>query len=330
MARQIEIRIADQEHRKKVVDALRNPEIGGICDDGPHNQDQIIQIEAVNMFLIQILCPTSRVGSLLKVLSSAGCGKKYGIVTVSTVDAMQPRFEVIRAMTKMENDITKTFPITHASQKSNFPSGFEAFKRGRLTTEEIYNTILLGAKMDVNTWILLIGAAVLATVGLASNSSVAIVASMLVSVSNNQYCCNRTTTKFIYSAGIRYLLKPMIGPILAITFAVAVRDQKLLVLGIISEAKMCFTAFTTGAILTLTIFGHVSRIACILSIDAQHSNSDGDRPTIIIPWLHRQIVWWLSILCMAKSRNGRKRKRRKSTDIVSGCIHKRASSRCVQ
>lgn len=40
-----------------------------------------------------------------------------------------------------------------------------------------------GAKIDGNTWIMLCSAAVLAAAGLATNSSVSIVASMLVSVS---------------------------------------------------------------------------------------------------------------------------------------------------
>lgn len=181
MARQIDIRLADEMHRNKVMTALQDPEVGGICDSGHHGQEQIVEIHAVNMFVIQILCPTARVGSIMQVLAGVGCGKKYGIVTVSSLDAMQPRFEVIKAMTQMDADITRVSSSNSTSSSWGL-NGFEAFKRGRLTTEEIYNAMLNGAKMDVNTWILLLGAAVLAAVGLASNSSVAIVAAMLVSV----------------------------------------------------------------------------------------------------------------------------------------------------
>lgn len=54
-------------------------------------------------------------------------------------------------------------------------------KQARKTTEELYNEITNAASMNVNVWLNLIGASMIAAGGLASNVLVFIVASMLVS-----------------------------------------------------------------------------------------------------------------------------------------------------
>ena len=94
----------------------------------------------------------------------------------------------------------------------------------------------------------------------------------------------------------------MIGPILAVTFAVAVRDNNLLVLGMISEAKMCCAVFITGALLTLTIFGHVSRALHDLEFLTRIKSSEENALCITI-WRLFFIVRQFSVLCVAKPRN---------------------------
>ena len=144
-------------------------------------------------------------------LASIGCGSEWGLITVTTVNAMTPNFYVIRK-------VLKGF-----EEESEIQDTFADFKSDRLTTEEIYNTIFDGASIGINTAILLIAAVVIAFVGLASDSSVAVVASMLIS--------------------------PLMNPLLAVTLGIMVNDTKLLFKGLRNECAMVLTSFFIAAIL---------------------------------------------------------------------------------
>lgn len=50
----------------------------------------------------------------------------------------------------------------------------------------------------------------------------------------------------------------MMGPLLAMTFAMCVRDGKLFTFGLINELKMCLAALAIGATITLISNGNVS------------------------------------------------------------------------
>ena len=144
-------------------------------------------------------------------LASIGCGSEWGLITVSTIDAMTPNFYVIRKVLKgfeEEDEVQDTFTD---------------FKSDRLTTEEIYNAIFDAASISINTAILLIAAIVIAFVGLASDSSVAVVASMLIS--------------------------PLMNPLLAVTLGIMVNDTKLLYKGLRNECIMMLACFFIAAIL---------------------------------------------------------------------------------
>ena len=81
--------------------------------------------------------------------------------------------------------------------------------------------------MNINTWVNLVGASVIAVGGLASNANVFIVASMLVS--------------------------PIMGPILGMTFGYRIADWQLFKTGVVNEFKMSVVAFLVGAICGLII-----------------------------------------------------------------------------
>ena len=185
--------------------------LGGICDGGDYYHEQIVEIVAKDHWLVQILCSTSRVGALIEMLAGIGCGSEWGLITVSTIDAMTPNFYVIRK-------VLKGF-----EEETEIQDTFDDFKSDRLTTEEIYNAIFDGASIGINTAILLIAAIVIAFVGLASNSSVAVVASMLIS--------------------------PLMNPLLAVTLGIMVNDTKLLFKGLRNECVMVLAAFFIGAFL---------------------------------------------------------------------------------
>lgn len=99
--------------------------------------------------------------------------------------------------------------------------------KARLTTEELFNNISNQANMNINTWMNLIGASTIAAGGLATNVTVFIVASMLVS--------------------------PIMGPILGMTFGYRVSDWPLFKTGFINEVKMALVAFVTGGLCGLLL-----------------------------------------------------------------------------
>jgi uncharacterized membrane protein len=111
---------------------------------------------------------------------------------------------------------------TKKGKKAKALKGFQHFQKARRTTEEIYNDISNGANMNMNTWMNLVGASFIAAGGLATNTTVFIVASMLVS--------------------------PIMGPILGMVFGYRVADWQLFKIGFINEIKMAICAFVVGIV----------------------------------------------------------------------------------
>lgn len=90
----------------------------------------------------------------------------------------------------------------------------------RKSVEEIHNEIGAGNSIDFDFVISLIGASLIAGVGLATNSATMVVSSMLVS--------------------------PLMGPILAVTFGAATRDCKMLLKGLLNETIACGITLALG------------------------------------------------------------------------------------
>jgi Domain of unknown function (DUF389) len=202
MVRKIEINVA-HEYRQRVMAVLHS---------SLRPEENVVTFNATNTptTIISVICSSLRVGTIMRVLNEQGCGTKYGLITVSSINAMMPRFEVIQQSIFFDTDMRQAAADTVAASSSSSvvntfpsttPSGYAAFKQVKFTTEEIYNDIVEGCTIDFNKWILAIGGCVLSCVGLAMDSSVPIVAAMLIS--------------------------PMMGPILAMCFAIAVKDRRL-------------------------------------------------------------------------------------------------------
>ena len=95
----------------------------------------------------------------------------------------------------------------------------------RKSVEEIHNEIGAGNSIDFDFVISLIGASLIAGVGLATNSATMVVSSMLVS--------------------------PLMGPILAVTFGAATRDCKMLLRGLVNNAIGCAITLVLGFVMGL-------------------------------------------------------------------------------
>jgi uncharacterized hydrophobic protein (TIGR00271 family) len=107
-----------------------------------------------------------------------------------------------------------------AKPKKGPLKGFQHFQKARKTTEELYNEISNGSSINMNTFLNLVGASIMAAGGLTTNTTVYIVAAMLVS--------------------------PIMGPILGMTLGYRIADWPLFKNSFISEIKMAVTAFLTG------------------------------------------------------------------------------------
>ncbi|XP_052256226.1 uncharacterized protein LOC127861613 isoform X2 [Dreissena polymorpha] len=101
--------------------------------------------------------------------------------------------------------------------------------KSRLVVQQVVNTVTANALFTFDYLLLLILAGFIACVGLAENSSVALVASMLIS--------------------------PLMGPILAATFGQVIKNNELRNLGITSELKGLLICLLTGFLFGLVTGG---------------------------------------------------------------------------
>jgi hypothetical protein len=151
-------------------------------------KEQVVRIEAVGATILWVNCTIGRLDQLLRNLERecvegnglSWLGSRYGVVTVLDVCVAKPTPEQFT-----DN--------TEPSCASWF------YPTDRLPIEEIYTNIKSGCDLTGEFMWGLACAGVIAAVGLFTNSSVMLVASMLIS--------------------------PMMGPILAITFAMAIKTK---------------------------------------------------------------------------------------------------------
>ena len=181
------------------------------------------QLKNVSHVVHEDICITqayihdNETGPVLHELDKIGCGVAYGKISMAPVLLLKP-------LPKEEG------------RWLSILSDREGFRvRGRLAVEEMYDSISGGCSLSFDFCMMVILAAWIAAVGLATNNTVMIVASMLVS--------------------------PLMGPILAGCFAIAIRDWVLLKRGILAElvgasltifwgliSGLCVSAWPTVAI----------------------------------------------------------------------------------
>lgn len=189
-----------------------------------------VELPGVRHHIFILTLPGPRVSNVLDHLKSIGVGTVTGQVTIQTLDCKKPGFNKAsppktNTEEKKENVDENKESIKKAESKK--PMGFSEFAKARLTTEEIYNSILNGATMTPNTWINLVGACLISGGGLTTNQVIFIVAAMLVS--------------------------PIMGPILGMVFGYRIADWKLFKLGFINCVKMTIVAFICGIFIGLVL-----------------------------------------------------------------------------
>ncbi len=156
----------------------------------------IAKIHTTPGFMLIFRVSTEKSQQILTDLESIGVGVHYGIIDILPVEASKPMPE------------EKEVPITPTE---------------RLPVEEIYGKIAAGARRSFDFIALLLVSSIIAAIGLAYNSVVTIVASML--------------------------LAPLMGPILAFSLGAVIRDRRLVVTGLMNEALGLAIAIIMGVIM---------------------------------------------------------------------------------
>ncbi|GLI69557.1 hypothetical protein VaNZ11_014193 [Volvox africanus] len=150
-------------------------------------------------------------GIVLHELDKVGCGAAYGKVAMLPVQLLKPLPNVRDRNRHLLSLVAKK--AWHV--------------RGRMATEEIYTGVASGSELSFDYLAFVVVAGLIAAVGLATNSSVMIVASMLVS--------------------------PLMGPILAFSFGTSVRDPYLIWKGVVAETVGVMLTFLVGLIVGLAV-----------------------------------------------------------------------------
>lgn len=165
----------------------------------------VARIHADNLFVFSFRVHNERTNSLLGALQKQGVGRLYGYIDILPIETSIP-------MTK-----------TPAKKKKSF------FRRSygvseRITVEAIYAGINQNNNFSFDFLTLLIVASMIAAGGLAANSVVSVVASMLVS--------------------------PLMGPILAFSLGGLISDWKMVAKGLVNEGAALFVCVFIGFLMT--------------------------------------------------------------------------------
>ena len=197
------------------------------CDlsENTGKPSMLVEVPGLMNTIFFVTVPGPSVSPTLEFLRKSGIGVSVGRIILTSIEFLKPGLDKplqkIILDQKVEEDDVEVGEKA-APKKKGPLTGFQHFQKARRTTEELYNDISNGASMNMNTWLNLIGASIMAAGGLTTNTTVFIVAAMLVS--------------------------PIMGPILGMTLGYRIADWPLFRNSFISEIKMAITAFLTGLI----------------------------------------------------------------------------------
>ena len=202
------------------------------CDlsEGTGKPSMIVELPGLVNTIFFVTVPGPSVSPTLEFLRKNGIGVSVGRIILTSIEFLKPGLDKpLHKITldKKNDDEQEVVDAGKAPKKKGPLTGFQHFQKARRTTEELYNDISNGATMNMNTWLNLIGASLMAAGGLTTNTTVFIVAAMLVS--------------------------PIMGPILGMTLGYRIADWPLFRNSFITEIKMAIAAFLTGFVYGLVL-----------------------------------------------------------------------------
>lgn len=175
------------------------------------SKHMLLEIDAGDFKIFQLTLPTVLINQTLNNLSLYGIGVKIGIVSLASIDYIHP---------PLNSPLNSPTPANIAKK---YKKDMEYFIKNRKTSLEIYNEVRNFSSLNYNTWILLIGASVLAAGGAISNNVIITIAAVTVS--------------------------PLMTPVIGMALGYRLGDYQLFKTAMITAFTMFFFAVIFGAIL---------------------------------------------------------------------------------
>merc|ERR1719361_1664714 len=158
---------------------------------------------------------------LIDLLTLYGVSSRFGTLDVTALTSTKPRVATFRENTIMPED---AFTIGSSSSTTSSKKKKKKYAvSDRLAYDEVYDTIDGQLHLTFDYLALIAVGAIIAAIGLLTNSAVAVVASMLVS--------------------------PLMGPIVGMTFGAIIREKQMFWKAFRNEAIGVFVCFVTGAVM---------------------------------------------------------------------------------
>mmetsp|Transcript_3103 Transcript_3103/g.4743 ORF Transcript_3103/g.4743 Transcript_3103/m.4743 type:complete len:457 (+) Transcript_3103:127-1497(+) len=186
-------------HFQIIIPAANAPDVLRVLDEDLALKNVYrMRGEAGNVF-ITFRSSDARAGEIINCLEAVGVGIRFGVLDVLNMTFTKPSLD-----------------------EGELESASTADLGGHLAMDEIWLSVVSQTELTFDFIMYLVFAAMIAGAGLASNSSVSIVASMLVS--------------------------PLMGPIVGFTFGAVVQDWKLVRLGFRNECIALFITWVIGVL----------------------------------------------------------------------------------
>mmetsp|Transcript_908 Transcript_908/g.2766 ORF Transcript_908/g.2766 Transcript_908/m.2766 type:complete len:434 (+) Transcript_908:151-1452(+) len=160
-------------------------------------------------------------GYILHELDKIGCGSAYGRIALTPVEVLKPLPKARIYATSEDDDKA----VSDACGEKKVPD--ETTVGARLAIEEIYSDVQANSTITFDYMAFIVIGSMIAGLGLATNNTVMILASMLVS--------------------------PLMGPILAFTFGSVVKDRSLVMEGVKMELVGVGLTILVGFIMGLLL-----------------------------------------------------------------------------
>ncbi|KAF5835684.1 hypothetical protein DUNSADRAFT_7012 [Dunaliella salina] len=250
--RQIVIHVPE-DRSFEVMECLQ--EVCGLRNVTKNTEDGIVQLTA--------LADSHSSGYVMYQLDKIGCGVAYGKIVLIPVSVVKPLPRGNAPVVDKANTWYKQLASAKAAPLGAlFPSTSKQAdqqelrsKFSRLAVEEIYSVVDAGCAMTADYFSYIFVGSMIAAVGLATNNSVMIVASMLVS--------------------------PLMGPILGFTYGTAIWDVVLIRRGVLAELAGVSMTVLIGFVAGLIISGW-GEVPSKYDWPTDEMTSRGDKASLLV------------------------------------------------
>uniref|UniRef100_A0A0G4I7V8 DUF389 domain-containing protein n=1 Tax=Chromera velia CCMP2878 TaxID=1169474 RepID=A0A0G4I7V8_9ALVE len=204
---------------KVIVPLEKEGEVVSVIED--NNVRAVARLRGDEVVVVIVYAQQAGAAHLMKDLDRIGCGVAFGRIALNSVDVVKPlpRKIIKRGYTERGKEKEKETEKAMGLE--------EAIDSARMSIEEIYTTVSDGAGLSSTFIAYSIVAALIAGGGLATDNTVQIVASMLLS--------------------------PMMSPVVAFTFGVVVRDRSMWLPAIGTELVCILICLLVGVFTGLTL-----------------------------------------------------------------------------